>query len=385
MSSNPSGPASPFNAAEAEELAAQFRPVWDVDGTIPPPTAPSPPEPPTPPAAPAVAGSPAVSVPNAKPTVRWAPGSTPQGFPAPAPPAPLPAPAPRKRREAPTPEVRELTGEEKGPVSSDGSVAMAVTGGPVLPPKAAEVTVPQEPSIVVKDVVATAHAVANEESRRKEEEQRRRQTVRLGDIRKDPALAEMYAKYESVAIAEAAEAKASAVSKGERRNLSAPLPVAEDSEIDTVFPDTTKNRKIVFGVLGIAVLLMLVGIVKATLSPDQQEPSPTAETSQPASTKVESATTKETEPKAKEEQPQAAPPNTTAEHKAAATVETTQPKATANPPVVLPTPPAATSKKEIKTENKATKASPPTHTSPPSPAGKPATKGQGGIIRDVPF
>lgn len=388
MSSNSSGPASPFNADEAEELAAQFRPVWDVDEAAPPPEAP-PAEPP-----------PAPQVPLAKATMRWAPGNGPQGFPAPAPPAPLPAPAPRKRREAPTPEVRELTGEEKMPVSSDGAVAMAVVTGPVVPRKAAEVTVPQEPSIVVKDVAAAARAVADEDTRRQEEEQRRRQTVRLDDLRKDPALAEMYAKYENTggAAPEPEPAKPTPAKPAptpvkatptapdprvERR--AAPLPEPEE---EVALP-TNNNRKIVFGAVGVAALIALLGIAKATLSPDKDDSLPTPPVA--TATKTAPEPTADTTSKQGASAVGAATPDTTATNAdttAAATAAPT-PAKTPTPPSTASDPPAAVPKKDTKVEPKAKAVAPPppaqtsTPAPPPADKKKPATKG--GIIRDVPF
>jgi hypothetical protein len=378
MSSNSSGPASPFNADEAEQLAAQFRPVWDVEEATPAPET-------------AVEPPPVPAVPVAKATVRWAPGNGPEGFPAPAPPAPLPAPSPRKRREAPAPpEVRELTGDEKVPVSSDGAVAMAVVTGPVLPPKAADVAVPQEPSIVVKDIAATARAIADEEAARKRsDEDRRRQTVRLDDLRKDPGLAEMYAKYDAPAAAPAPVIEPAPAPPSRRAAVAAPIPEVEDEP-----PPANNNRKIVFGAVGVAALIAVLGIAKATLS-DKDDPLPTPPGTTEAATRQTST-------------PGASLTGTTAPDSAAPREDTTATAAHADPPA-KPTattpapspadPPAAPARKDApkkedrpREEPKPKAATPPPPPPPPQqpppPAAdkkKPAGKGAGGIVRDAPF
>jgi hypothetical protein len=170
--------------------------------------------------------------------------------------------------------VRELTGDINEPVSSDGAVAMALVTGPVLPPKAAEVIVAREPSIVVKDVAALARSIADEAP--KDDEARRRQTVRLDDLRKDPGLAEMYAKYENAAAPEPVAAEPAAPPPSARASRpAAPKPVASrpaqsapvpEVEIEDESPPVNNNRKIVFGAVGVAALLAILGIAKATLS-----------------------------------------------------------------------------------------------------------------------
>lgn len=385
MSSNSSGPTSPFNADEAEQLAAQFRPVWDVEEATPAPEVAAAEPPVAPP------------IPVAKATVRWAPGNGPGGFPAPAPPAPLPAPGPRKRRDAPpAPEVRELTGDINEPVSSDGAVAMALVTGPVLPPKAAEVIVAREPSIVVRDVAALARSIADEAPSKQDDEARRRQTVRLDDLRKDPALEEMYAKYEKGAAPAPVAAEPTAPPPSARASKppapkpvvsrpvqSAPIPEVETE--DEPLP-VNNNRKIVFGAVGVAALLAILGIAKATLSdkddgfPPSGSEAATKQTSTPGASPVGTTPHDTTSP---HDAPTAHATNHDPPAKPTAADPPPKPMATA-PATTAPAtnPPAADPPKK---DTKAVKvAAPPPAPPPATDKKKPAGKG-GGIVRDVPF
>ena len=335
MASNSSGPSSPLGVADAERHAAQFRPVWDVDeGAIAEeetPAAGTPVAAPASPAAPApMAATPAVAVPASKPTMRWAPGAPGMpGAPAPVaatqvspafvPPAPVvtapvaqmpppaPAPAPRgkkPRAEAPTPEMLDLAGDEAPQISSDGSVALAVVTGPVAVPKASNVSrQPDEPSIVVNDVATMARELAAEMRTQEESDSRRRQTVRADD----PALAGLQQQYEQqqeAARQQAAQQKATqpanralraartiapsaGLTSSMVRAAAAPLPSAStgDDIDEAAFAPPKKNRLIVFGVLGVAGLVALLGVVKVALSGDEPAsglPTTTATEAKPA-------------------------------------------------------------------------------------------------------
>ncbi|MCS6899346.1 MAG: hypothetical protein RMJ98_06685 [Myxococcales bacterium] len=379
MSSNSSGPASPFNADEAEQLAAQFRPIWDVEDTTP--------------ALEAQAGELQVMppVPPAKVTARWAPGSGPEGFPAPAPPAPLPVPSPRKRREAPVPlEVRELTGDEKVPVSSDGAVAMAVVTRPVLPPKAADIVIPQEPSIVVKDIAATARAITEEESfRKRDEEERRRRTVRLEDLRKDPGLAEMYARYDTGAKSTSAVEATPAVepslppvsapavkpaSKPSSWQAADPLPARE------VAPrPVNHHRRIVLGAVGGVVLIALLGIARATFL-DKEEPLPT--TLHPGETSPRPTSIHEASPGGTVTSESATP----RENPTNATIRSDPPAKPTTTDLRKELPSSRKDKKDDRPrEEPKAKAAPPTQAPPQVADKKPVGKLNGGIVREVPF
>lgn len=395
MSSNSSGPASPFNADEAEQLAAQFRPVWDVEEATPAPEV--------------AAAEPSVAppIPVAKATVRWAPGNGPGGFPAPAPPAPLPAPGPRKRRDAPpAPEVRELTGDVNEPVSSDGAVAMALVTGPVLPPKAAEVIVAREPSIVVKDVAAMARAIADEPPPSKQDDEaRRRQTVRLDDLRKDPALEEMYAKYEKGAPSAPVAAEPAAPPPSARASKpAAPKPVVSRPVQSAPVPEVERedeslpvnnNRKIVFGAVGVAALLAILGIAKATLSdkddgfPPAGSEATTKQTGTPGASPVGTTPHDATNP-------HDAPTAHATNHDPPAKPTTDPPAKPTADPAAKPTAAAHAAPADLpatppKKDTKAVKAATPPPAPPPAPPPpatdkkKPATKGGGGIVRDAPF
>lgn len=387
MASNSSGPASPLNVAEAEQLAAQFRPVWDVDdGASVDHAAPAAPQALPPPAPPAEAS--AASPPVPKPTMRWAPGAGPQGFPAPAPPGPLPAPAPRKPRgEAPTPEVRELNGDE-GQVSSNGAVAMAVVSAPVLPPKASEVSVRGEPSIVVQDLASVARAVTEEDA-----EARRRQTIRVDDLRNDPSVAAMYAKYESENAPPPAPKPSAPVAAGApaRASVSSPPPPVRSVSraVEAPLPEDTlpvnSNRKIVFGAVGAAALLVVLGVAKAALS-GKDDPAPTPP--------VATATATTTDKAAADKNNQgASATGTVAPAVTAATANPTT-TTTAAPSPTLPTKPTQTSVAQLPdspTASPAKKETPKAATvsapkdPPKTDAKKPSGKDGGGIVRVAPF
>jgi hypothetical protein len=254
----------------------------------------------------------------------------------------------------------------------------------VLPPKAADVAVPQEPSIVVKDIAATARAIADEEATRKRsDEDRRRQTVRLDDLRKDPGLAEMYAKYDAPATAPAPVAEPAPAPPSRRAAVAAPIPEVEDE-----LPPANNNRKIVFGAVGVAALIAVLGIAKATLS-DKDDPLPAPAGTTEAATRQTSS-------------PGASPIGTTAPDSTAPREDTPTSTAHADPPArptsTTPTPsttdpPAAPARKdapkkeERPREEPKPKAAPPPQQPPPQAADKkkPTGKGTGGIVRDVPF
>jgi hypothetical protein len=283
--------------------------------------------------------------------------------------------------------VRELTGDEGVPVSSDGAVAMAVVTGPVLPPKAAEVHVPQEPSIVVKDIAATARAIADEESRR-------RQTVRLDELNKDPAVAALYAKYEAQAASQEAPAVADAAPAPRseprpapvRRADAAPLPEAEPG-LDEGLP-VNNNRKWVFGLIGAAAVLALLGVARATLSGDESDA--------PTATGVATGTTtttavKPAEPPARQE-PGASPtgaavPEATTRVSPSPTTPSAPPGTTREPEAKVE--PKSPPKVESKVEPKPKPTPPPPpekKAAPQATATPPKPGGTGkGIIREVPF
>jgi hypothetical protein len=292
MVSNPQDRAAQIAADEAERLAAQFRPAWELDdgseplelAEVTPPPAPLPPRPPQ---------APSNDVRQA--TMRWAPGTVPNaaGLPAPAPPVPPPAPPPAMAQPLFVAEGDGFgqQGDVPEPTSSNGEAAVAIATGPKLPPKPLDVAVTQEPSIIV------AEADPNDGSRRRE-------TVRLDALKFDPETAEMYAKRERDERAKAAKAAQSKVARTQRiiREPGKPIALAPVPSVtpddDDVYPPRKNNRAIVIGAVAFAGLIMVLGLVKAMSGKEDEPPTDTASatatstsTSAPRATAAAAATT----------------------------------------------------------------------------------------------
>ncbi len=286
------------------------------------------------------------------------------------------------------PEELSADALQEDKLSSDGAAAMALSSGPVLPPKPSGVVVNEEPSVVLRDTASEAKlaiaavatptpAPAAAEKSTEELDARRRKTVKLDAHKVEQMSAELQAKR----AAEAAKApepvlELAASPRAARPGAtSAPAPIMAEDDFE---PPRRSNRSLVIGIVSVVAVIGLLGVAKTMLGGDEAAdgPAKTATTTPNATgqapnpgaavTATGATTTTLPQPTATPDARPTADPTTTPTAKKAATPPVVQqgvaPVVPVTPKPVAPVPDDKGAKK------------------PSTPA---ATKGS--IVRDVPF
>jgi hypothetical protein len=267
-------------------------------------------------------------------------------------------------------------------LSSDGAAAMALSSGPVLPPKPSGVVVNEEPSVVLSDPTsevmkaiaaataatatpAPAPAVSKPED---DLDARRRKTIKLDPVKVEQMSAALQAKRAAEKAASEAPIELAAAPRVARPGATtAPVPTAAEDESFEM--PRRSNRSLVIGIVSVVAVLGLLGVARTMFQSDD-----------PADGAAKSATSAATS---------ASPPTPGAGVTANGTATTALPQPTQD---ATPTPgPTTPPKKDPpKTYPQQGAGQPVAPVTTPKATGdvvkKPVPpKGNGTIVRDVPF